>query len=139
MAMDFNAWNRQVIDEFRANGGKVGGQFEGAPMVILHTHGAKSGLERENPLVPLIQDEHIYVIASKGGAPDNPDWYHNLKANPGVTVEYLTETFPATAVVIEDDTERDRLYAAQVALQPGFGEYAKQTARRIPVIELVRD
>jgi deazaflavin-dependent oxidoreductase (nitroreductase family) len=136
--MDFNAWNKQVIEEFRANGGQVGGMFEGGPMVIVHTTGAKSGAERLNPLVPLIDGDHIYVIASKAGAPDNPDWYYNLKANPQVTVEHLTETFPATAVIIADEAERSRLYDLQASRVASFNDYKNQTSRRIPVIELVR-
>jgi deazaflavin-dependent oxidoreductase (nitroreductase family) len=138
MSMDFNAWNKEVIAEFRANGGKVGGMFEGSPMVIVHTKGAKTGAERLNPLVPLIDGDHLYVIASKAGAPDNPDWYYNLKANPQVTVEQLTETFPATAVVVADEAERSRLYDLQASRFDSFNDYKKQTTRRIPVIELVR-
>ncbi len=138
MSTDFNAWNRQVIDEFRANGGKVGGMFEGSPIVILHTVGAKSGAERQNPLVPLIEGDAMYVFASKGGAPDNPDWYYNLRANPAVTVEHLTQTFTAQAVEVADEVERARLYALQASRFPSFADYATQTSRRIPVIEIVR-
>ncbi len=137
MSMDFNAWNKTIIEEFRANGGKCGGMFEGSPLVIVHTKGAKSGLERLNPLVALLDDDRIYVIASKAGATDNPDWYYNLRANPDVTVEYLTETFDATAVQI-DGAERDRLYALQVTRFASFGDYEKTANRTIPVIELVR-
>ena len=138
MSMDWNAWNNGIIAEFRANGGKVGGNFEGAPMVIVHTKGAKSGAERLNPLVPLIDGDRMYVIASKGGAPDNPDWYYNLKANPQVSVEYLTETFDATAVEVDDEAERARLYDLQITRFASFGDYVKMTNRRIPMIELVR-
>ena len=138
MSIDWNAWNREVIAEFRANGGKVGGNFEGAEMLIVHTIGAKSGLERLNPLVPLIENGRIYVIASKGGSPDSPDWYYNMKANPRVTVEYLTETFEADAVEIEDDAQRDALYALQTTRFASFADYEKMTDRRIPVLELVR-
>lgn len=138
MSMDFNAWNKQVIEEFRANGGKCGGMFEGAPMVIVHTNGAKTGIERLNPLVALIDGERMYVIASKGGAPDNPDWYYNLKAKPQVSVEYGTDTFAATAVEIEDEAERSRLYDLQASRFASFADYATMTDRRIPVIELVR-
>lgn len=136
--MDFNAWNKEIIAEFRANGGKVGGMFEGAPMVLVHTTGAKSGLERINPLVPLIDGDRMYVIASKAGAPDNPDWYYNMKANPRVRVEHLTETFDATPAEVADEAERARLYAEQVTRFASFGDYEKMTTRRIPVIELVR-
>jgi deazaflavin-dependent oxidoreductase (nitroreductase family) len=139
MSMDFNAWNLQVIEEFRANGGHCGGMFEGSPIIILHNFGAKTGLERLNPLVPLLEDDRMFVFASKGGATDNPDWYYNLTANPAVTVEYLTETFDATADEVTGD-ERDRLYALQATRFASFAEY-EQTAgeRTIPVIELVRN
>jgi deazaflavin-dependent oxidoreductase (nitroreductase family) len=136
--MDFNAWNKQVIEEFRANGGVVGGMFEGSPMVIVHTKGAKTGAERLNPLVPLIDGDRLYVIASKAGAPDNPDWYYNLKANPQVSVEQLTDTFTATAVEIDDEAERSRLYDLQASRFDSFNDYKKMTSRRIPVVELVR-
>ena len=139
MAIDWNEWNRQVIAEFRDNGGKVGGNFEGADMCILHTTGAKSGKERLNPLIALEDAGRMWVIASKGGAPDHPDWYYNLKANPKVTVEHGTETFPATAVEVSDDAERDRLYALQTSRFASFADYEKKTSRRIPVIELVRE
>jgi deazaflavin-dependent oxidoreductase (nitroreductase family) len=138
MSADFNAWNRKIIDEFRANGGRVGGMFEGSPLVVVHTTGAKTGTARENPLVPLIDGARMYVFASKGGAPRNPDWYHNLKANPAVRVEHLMETFDATAVEVEDAVEHERVYSMQASLIPSFADYAQQTARRIPVIELVR-
>ena len=139
MSMDFNAWNKDIIAEFRANGGKVGGMFEGAPIASVHTKGAKSGLERLNPLVALIDGDRVYVIASQGGAPDNPDWYYNLKTNPRVTVELLDETFDVTAVEVDDEAERSRLYDLQITRFPSFGEYKKLTTRRIPVIDLVRD
>ena len=137
--MDFNEMNRKVIEEFHANEGKVGGYFEGAPMVLLHTTGAKTGKERINPLMYLPKDERVVVFASKGGAPDHPDWYYNLKANPSVTLEIGTETFPATASIVEGD-ERDRLYAEQVAGWPQFGEYEVKTTgiRTIPVVVLER-
>ena len=138
MSADFNAWNRKIIDEFRANGGRVGGMFEGSPIVVVHTTGAKTGAERENPLVPLIDGPRMYVFASKGGAPRNPDWYHNLKVNPAVKVEHLTETFGAVAIEIMDDAEHARVYSMQASRIPSFADYAQQTARRIPVIELVR-
>jgi deazaflavin-dependent oxidoreductase (nitroreductase family) len=138
MSTDFNAWNKEIIAEFRANGGKCGGMFEGAPMVIVHNRGAKTGAERLNPLVPLLDGDRMYIIASKAGAPDNPDWYYNVKANPRVSVEYLTEAFEADAVEIEDEAERSRLYALQAARFESFAEYAKMTTRRIPVLELVR-
>src|ERR1700729_1467819 len=135
---DMNDFNSGVIEEFRANHGKVGGGFAGAPVVLLTTTGAKSGKKRVNPLVALVQGDTLYVVASKGGAPTNPDWYHNLVANPEVEVEFGDERFGATAVPITGP-ERDRLFAAQVAVQPGFGDYEKSTTRVIPVVELRRD
>ncbi len=138
MSVDFTAWNEQVIAEFRANGGKCGGPFEGAPMVVLHNRGAKTGAERINPLVPLLDGDRMYVVASKAGAPDNPDWYDNVTANPNVTVEYLTGTFEADVVEVEDEAERSRLSELQVSRRPSFGEYREMTTRRIPVLELVR-
>jgi deazaflavin-dependent oxidoreductase (nitroreductase family) len=138
MGMDWNAWNRGVIDEFRANGGKVGDQFEGKPMAVVTTTGAKTGAKRENPLVRLDDGGKVYVIASKGGAPDNPDWYYNMMANPEVTVELGTETFTARATVVEDEAERRRLYDKMIAQFESFAEYEKSTTRRIPVVELAR-
>jgi deazaflavin-dependent oxidoreductase (nitroreductase family) len=136
-AFDLDAMNRQVINEFRANGGAAGGMFEGKPLVLVHHAGAKSGTERIAPLVPLIDEDRIYIFASKGGADTNPDWFHNLVAHPDVTVEWKTETFPVTARVLEG-AERDAIYAKQTAVQPQFGDYQRKTARVIPVVELVR-
>lgn len=133
----FDEMNRTVIDEFRANGGKAGGIFEGKPLVLLHHIGAKSGTERIAPLVYLPDNGRVYIFASKGGADTNPDWYHNLVANPEVTVEIGTETYPATARVL-DGAERDEVYARQVEAEPQFGEYQAKTERVIPVVELVR-
>lgn len=133
----FDEMNRTVIDEFRATGGKAGGVFEGKPLVLVHHIGAKSGTERIAPLVPLLDDGRIYIFASKGGADTNPDWYRNLVANPGITVELGTETFPATARPLEG-VERDEIYAKQVAAEPQFGDYQRNTTRVIPVVELVR-
>lgn len=133
----FDEMNRTVIDEFRANGGKAGGIFEGKPLVLLHHIGAKSGTERIAPLVYLPDNGHVYIFASKGGADTNPDWYHNLVANPEVTVEIGTETYTATARVL-DGAERDEVYARQVEAEPQFGEYQAKTERVIPVVELVR-
>jgi deazaflavin-dependent oxidoreductase (nitroreductase family) len=135
---DMTDFNRTVIEEFRANNGVVGGGFAGANVVLLTTTGAKSGNTRVNPLVALLDDGNLYVVASKGGAPTNPDWYHNLLANPEVEVEFGDERFKATAVPIVSGPERDRLYAAQVAVQPGFADYEKATTRVIPVVELRR-
>lgn len=134
----FDEMNRTVIDEFRANGGKAGGIFEGKPLVLVHHTGAKSGTQRIAPLVALDDEGRIYIFASKGGADTNPDWYRNIVANPGVTVEWGSESFAASARIL-DGVERDEVYAKQVALEPQFGEYQAKTTRVIPVVELVRD
>jgi deazaflavin-dependent oxidoreductase (nitroreductase family) len=134
---DANDWNTRIIEEFRANEGRLGGNFEGAPVLLLHTTGAKSGRERVNPMMYLELDGRMFVFASKAGAPTNPDWYHNLLANPEVTVECGTETFRATAKPLEDP-ERGEVYAEQARRYPGFAEYQEKTSRRIPVVELVR-
>jgi deazaflavin-dependent oxidoreductase (nitroreductase family) len=131
-------FNRAVIEEFRANHGAVGGGFAGAPMVLLTTTGAKSGKKRVNPLVSFSDGGNLYVVASKAGAPTNPDWYHNLLAHPEVEVEFGDDRFEATAVPITSGPERDRLYAVQVAAQPGFADYAQATTRVIPIVELRR-
>ena len=135
--IDFDAMNRPVIAEFRQTGGKAGGIFEGKPLVLVHHIGAKSGTERIAPLVPLLDDGRIYIFASKGGADTNPDWYHNLVANPATTIEFGPDTFPVTARLLSGD-ERDTVYAKQVAVEPQFGEYQKKTTRVIPVFELQR-
>ncbi len=132
-----NDWNNQVIEEFHANKGKVGGMFEGAPLLLLTTTGAKSGQQRISPLVYLPDGEHVFIFASKGGAPTNPDWYHNLVSNPQVTVEIGTEQFKATAVIIEG-AARDQIYAKQAQKMSNFADYASKTTRKIPVVELVR-
>jgi len=135
---DMNDWNRKIIEEFRANEGRVGGPFEGAPMILVHHIGAKSGTERVTPLVYFPQpDDQIVIIASKAGAPTNPDWYHNLKANPKITVEVGTETFAVEAAEVEG-AERDTIWDAAVAANPGFGEYQTKTSRLIPVLRLTR-
>lgn len=136
-AINFDEMNRQVIEEFRSSGGKAGGMFEGKPLVLVHHVGAKSGTERIAPLVPLLEDGRIFIFASKGGADTNPDWYHNLVAHPDTTVELGTETFGVTARVLTG-SERDDVYAKQVALEPQFGDYQRSTSRVIPVIELQR-
>ena len=135
---DMNDFNRQVIDEFRGNEGKVGGPFEGAPVVLLTTTGAKSGAQRTTPLVCLEgEGETIYVFASKAGAPTNPAWYHNVIAHPEVTVERGTERYAATATPL-NGAERDEIYARQAELRPQFGEYQEKTTRIIPVVALNR-
>ena len=134
---EVNDFNAQMIEEFRANEGVVGGPFEGTTVLLLTTKGAKSGLERVNPVVCRIEGEDVYVFASKAGAPTNPDWFHNLVANPSVTVELGSETFTATAEVLERG-ERDRVYAAHAGVNPGFAEYEQMTERIIPVVRLIR-
>ena len=130
--MDPNDFNRNLIAEFRENDGKVSGMFANAPLMLLTTTG-KSGQPRTVPLVHTRDGDRIVAIASKGGAPTNPDWYHNLVAHPSVTIELPGETFEARARVAEG-AERDRLFAAQAALMPGFAEYETKTTRKIPVV-----
>jgi deazaflavin-dependent oxidoreductase (nitroreductase family) len=134
---DFNEWNKRIIEEFRANEGKVGGQFEGAPMILVHHFGAKSGTERVTPMVYFPDGDRLLVVASKAGAPTNPDWYHNLKAHPRVDVEVGPETFP---VVVEElsGAERDEKWQQITAVMPGFAEYQQKTSRVIPVLALTR-
>ena len=134
---DMNDWNRQTIEAFRANGGKVGGMWEGRPLLLLTTTGAKSGQRRTNPMMYLADGDRLLVFASKRGAPTNPDWYHNLVAHPEVTIEVGTETYEATATVLNGE-DRDLLYARQAELYPQFGEYQANTTRKIPVIALER-
>jgi len=128
-------FNEQVITEFRENDGKVGGMFEGMPMILVHHVGAKSGEERVAPLVYLPDGDDYVVFASKGGAPENPGWYHNLKAHPETKVEVGDSAFDVVAAEATGD-ERERLFAAQVAAQPQFGDYERKTDRKIPVIVL---
>lgn len=130
-----NERNQRIINEFRANGGKVGGGFEGKTLLLLHTKGAKSGQERINPTAYVRDGDRLVVIASKGGAPTNPDWYYNLLENPLVTVEVGTENFQARAAVTQEP-ERSRLYEKMVEMMPGFDEYRHKTTRKIPVITL---
>jgi deazaflavin-dependent oxidoreductase (nitroreductase family) len=132
---EVNEWNKKVIEEFRANGGKVGGSFEGKTLLLLHTKGAKSQQERVNPVACTRDGDRLAVIASKGGAPTHPDWYYNVVANPLVTVEVGTETFQAYASVAEEP-ERTRLYEQMVAMMPGFDDYRRKTTRVIPVVVL---
>src|SRR5579859_5605481 len=133
-----NNFNQEIVDQFRANNGTmVSGMFKGAPLLLLTTTGAKSGQTRLNPLAYTRDGERYVVIASKAGAPTNPDWYHNIVAHPEVTVEVGPDRFPARASIAEGP-ERDRLYAAQAALMPGFAEYQKKTTRQIPVVVLER-
>ena len=137
MSDDMNDWNQQIIAEFRANQGKVGGPFEGAPMVLVHHKGAKTGTERVTPLMAQVAGDSLVIFASKAGAPDNPDWYYNLKANPDTTVEYGADTFAVTARVAEGD-ERDTLWTTQKQEWPQFQGYEDATDRVIPVVVLDR-
>ena len=128
-------WNSKIIAEFRTSGGRVGGQFEGAPLLLLHTVGAKSGQERVNPVMYQAVADNFAVFASKAGAPTNPDWYHNLLANPRVSAEIGTQTIEADARVA-DEQERDPIWAAQKQAYPGFADYEQKTTRQIPVVIL---
>jgi len=133
-----NDFNRRIIEEFRANAGVVGGGFAGAPVVLLTTTGAKSGRERVNPVVALPGDDGVlYLFASKGGAPTNPDWYHNLVAHPEVQVEFGPDSFRATATTVTGE-ERERIYAEQASRFPAFADYQRKTERVIPVVALRR-
>lgn len=131
-------FNQAIIEEFRANEGKVGGYFDGANMLLLHTTGAKSGQARTNPLVYVRDADRLVVIASKGGADTNPDWYYNLRANPTATIEVGTEQFPVRATLVTEEPERSRLYAEMVAHRSGFAEYEQKTQRKIPAVLLER-
>ena len=137
MVTERNDRNRTIVDEFRSNGGVVGGNFEGRPVLLLSTTGARTGLRRLNPLMYLADGERWVVFASTGGRPKNPDWYHNLVAEPAVTIEVGTETITARAEVITGE-ERDRLYAQQAERYPQFAAYQERTWRIIPVIALSR-
>jgi deazaflavin-dependent oxidoreductase (nitroreductase family) len=130
-----NDFNTKIIDEFRANGGKLGGGFDGAPMLLLTTVGAKSGKTRVNPMMYLDEGGRRYVFASKAGAPTNPDWYYNLVANPDVTIEVGTDSLDVVATPLEEG-ERARVYAVQASRYPGFAEYQEKTDRAIPVVAL---
>lgn len=132
-----HGWNARIIEEFRANEGRVGGNFAGAPVLLLHTRGAKSGAERVNPMMYLELEGRVFVFASKAGADSHPHWFHNLLAHPDVLVEMGAETFAATAHRVTGD-ERDRIYSIQAGRFPGFAEYEQKTSRVIPVVELVR-
>jgi deazaflavin-dependent oxidoreductase (nitroreductase family) len=136
-----NDYNRPLIEEFRAKDGKVEGQFADAPLMLLTTTGAKSGKRHTTPVVYQADgeaaDQRIYVFASKAGAPDNPAWYHNLRANPTVTVELAGETFEARAQEVSG-AERDRIWAEQKRVMPGFADYEQKTTRTIPVVLLER-
>jgi len=135
MSTSMNDFNQNVIEEFRANGGRVGGPFEGMTLLLLHHTGAKSGAPRINPLAYMEDDGRYVIFASKAGAPTNPDWYHNLKANPDVKIEVGDQAYEATATEAAGE-ERDRLYDAQKARVSSFADYEQKTDRVIPVIVL---
>lgn len=135
--MDMNEFNEGVIEEFRANGGKVGGPFEGAPMILVHHTGAKSGTERVTPLVYQADGDNWVIFASKAGAPSHPHWYHNLMANPDTTIEVGDETIPVTTTEASGD-ERSRLWETQKQQAPQFAEYEAKTGREIPVLVFSR-
>ena len=132
-----NDWNKQIIAEFRANGGKVGGPFEGATMLLLHHVGARSGTERVSPLAYFPDGDRMLIIASAAGAPKNPDWYHNIKATPRVEVEVGTGTVAVEAQELLG-AERDEKWAEITTKAPGFADYQTKTSRVIPVIALER-
>jgi deazaflavin-dependent oxidoreductase (nitroreductase family) len=134
---DVDDWNRRIIEEFRANGGKVGGPFDGAPLLLLHHRGAKTGTERVNPVMYQAVGDDFAVFASKAGAPTNPDWYYNLVANARATVDVGSSTVEVTARVAEGE-ERKRIFEKQKTDYPGFADYERKTTRQIPVVILER-
>jgi deazaflavin-dependent oxidoreductase (nitroreductase family) len=131
-------FNQGIIDEFRANGGVVSGAFEGAPMILVTHTGAKSGVQRTTPLVYSRDGDRVVIIASMGGAPTSPAWFHNIVANPRVTVEIGSDRYEADAEVLTEGPERQRLFDQQAALMPNFKEYQAKTDRVIPVVVLTR-
>jgi deazaflavin-dependent oxidoreductase (nitroreductase family) len=135
MDYDPDDWNRRIIEEFRANGGRVGGPFEGAPMILIHHRGARSGTERVSPLVYQPVDTGYAIFASKAGAPTNPDWYHNLLAHPEIAAEVGTGTVRVRARVARGE-ERERIWERQKRDYPNFAEYERSTSREIPVVIL---
>lgn len=133
--LNLNEFNRRLIEEFRANGGKVGGQFANAPLLLLTTTGAKSGRAHTTPLAYTKDGDRLVVLASKAGAPNNPAWYHNLIAHPEVTIELGSERFKVKAVITTGE-DRQRLFNNQAKQIPVFADYQKKTTRQIPVIVL---
>ncbi|MDG7011420.1 MAG: nitroreductase family deazaflavin-dependent oxidoreductase [Nitrososphaerota archaeon] len=129
------SWNEGVIEEFRKNHGKVGGNFKGAPLLLLHHRGARTGRQRVNPVMYLKDGDRYLIFATKGGHLRNPDWYHNLRAHPDVEIEVGDETIKVHAEELER-AERDRHYARQASLYPQFGDYERNTKRVIPVVAL---
>jgi deazaflavin-dependent oxidoreductase (nitroreductase family) len=138
VSSSFQDFNRNLIKDLRAHGGKAtGGPFKGRDVLILTTKGARSGEERENPLVYTRDNEHHVIVASKGGAPTHPSWYHNLQTHPIVTVEVGEEKFKARAKVV-DGEHYERLYKQHADRNPAFWEYRQKTSRKIPVVVLER-
>jgi deazaflavin-dependent oxidoreductase (nitroreductase family) len=135
MSTSMNDFNAQIIEEFRANEGRVGGMFEGSTLLLLHHVGAKTGTDRINPLVYDRDGDRYVIFASKAGAPTNPDWYHNLKAHPNVAIEVGTDTIDVVAAEAAGE-ERDRLFRRQAERSPNFAEYQTKTDRVIPVMIL---
>jgi deazaflavin-dependent oxidoreductase (nitroreductase family) len=134
---DMGGWNQQIIEEFHANGGKVGGPFEGIPLLLLTTTGAKSGKQRTTPVGYMPDGESYIIFSTNGGGPKNTDWYYNLLAHPEATIEVGTETIEVNAVEVKGQ-ERDQLWARQLEHAPVFAEYEAKTTRTIPVIALSR-
>jgi deazaflavin-dependent oxidoreductase (nitroreductase family) len=135
----FNDFNSALIQDLRAHGGRAsGGPFRGGDVLILTTTGARTGNRHESPLAFSRDGDDLVIVASKGGAPTNPAWYHNLVANPVVTVEALGDTYQARARIVDEDEEYERLYAEHARKMPGFNDYRRKTTRRIPVIVLAR-
>jgi deazaflavin-dependent oxidoreductase (nitroreductase family) len=131
-----NDWNDKIINEFRANEGRVGGYFEGKPLLLLHHKGAKTGTERVNPLAYQdLGEGRVAIFASKGGAPTNPDWLYNLKTNPDAKVEIGTDEYEVRARVATG-AEREQIWERQKKLMPGFADYEQKTSREIPVVIL---
>lgn len=128
-------WNQAVVEEFRANGGEVGGRFNGRNLLLLHTIGRESGVERINPIAYVRDSKRFVIIASKGGADTHPDWYYNLISHPDITIEVGTESFQVHAVEAREP-ERSRLYEKMIEMMPAFAEYRQKTARVIPVFIL---
>lgn len=136
MASNFDDFNRNLVQDVRSNGRPTSGPFLGREVLVLTTRGARSGATRETPLVFRAEGDDLVVVASKGGAPSHPSWYHNLVANPDVVVEFGHRRIPARARVVEDEAEYERLYSAHVQMAPTFAEYRRKTSRRIPVVVL---
>jgi deazaflavin-dependent oxidoreductase (nitroreductase family) len=130
-------FNRGIVEEFRANGGKVGGPFEGGNLLLLHTTGAKSGQPRLSPLAYLAIDGKIFIVGSYAGAPKHPAWVHNLRANPKARIEIGIDAYDVDVREVPDD-ERDALYPKVIEIAPVFAEYQAKTTRAIPLFELIR-